>query len=286
MSDLNQLEALLQERTLEVEQALVLLRDQAARSAAKCQELAQVMLELQQWKGCHSAAHQQFLASYVPRLAARLHAPAAQMRELELAVQVYQVGLLGLPDALVAKPLFALTADERAQYERYPELSARALRRAPSLQKVAELVRDHREWVNGRGPQGLGDEAIGLGSKILGTANDYFELWSGRLVQNCSGKVAAADYMLDWVGRRYDARVVQVLLEEVEDFNAACLRAAKRVLAELEPGMVLADDLAGDAGGALLVAGTVLTESHIRTLHRHASHLHHPLVVSVQLPCD
>ena len=61
---------------------------------------------------------------------------------------MHDIGKVGLPAGLLEKP-GPLTADERLQMEEHPVIGERILSQVDGYNRVAEIVRNHHERVDG-----------------------------------------------------------------------------------------------------------------------------------------
>ena len=85
-----------------------------------------------------------------------------------LAGLLHDIGKLGLPDELLSKPFNMLTADQRAQVMKHPQIGQNLLMAIDRFKDVATLVRHHHECFDGTGyPERLAGMAIPLGARIL-----------------------------------------------------------------------------------------------------------------------
>ena len=84
------------------------------------------------------------------------------------------------PTAILSKP-GPLTEDEWAFVRRHPLIGERIVRSAPSLSRVAELVRSTHERFDGAGyPDRLQADAIPLGSRIVAVCDAFDAMTSER----------------------------------------------------------------------------------------------------------
>ncbi len=101
---------------------------------------------------------------------------------LELAAPLHDIGKIGIPDALLAKPA-PLTAEEMRLVRAHPRLGHDLLRDSPSpvLQLAASIALHHHEAWDGTGyPQGLQGKAIPVEARIVAVADTLDTLLGGR----------------------------------------------------------------------------------------------------------
>jgi HD-GYP domain-containing protein (c-di-GMP phosphodiesterase class II) len=109
-------------------------------------------------------------------LAERELLPRNEIRWVQVAALVHDLGLASLPDALLRRPAAELLLNQRVQYERHPLIGQKMLSRVEELSRLGVWVRYHHERWDGMGyPDRLVGEAIPLPSRIIAVADAYLE---------------------------------------------------------------------------------------------------------------
>jgi hypothetical protein len=100
---------------------------------------------------------------------------------LALCASLHDLGMLAVPAAVLHKP-GPLTAEERAQVRRHPEIGFRVLQAlGPAYEAAANVALQEHERDDGSGyPKGLRGEAIHEYAKIIGLADAYEALTHAR----------------------------------------------------------------------------------------------------------
>ena len=102
-----------------------------------------------------------------------------QVRVIELASQMHDVGKIGIRDDVLLKP-DALTASERSHVEEHPTLGERILSPA-QLDEILPAVRHHHERWDGAGyPDHLWGEDIPVEARILSVCDAFEAMTSTR----------------------------------------------------------------------------------------------------------
>lgn len=268
LKDLNQnLEARVKERTIEVEQAMSLLKITHTQTTEKFLDSMKVLTHILDWKEGRDAGHNWFVVDYASKLAEGLGVSEDELENTRIAASVHRIGMLALPDAIREKSRFEFTKEEKEQYQRVPELGEMALSSAGGLSDVGKIIRHQREWVNGKGyPDALATDEIPVPSKIIHLVSDFYDVFNGRVDANISGTKGAKRYIQQWGGKKYDQDLVDVFLPLVEDFQDVQNQSQKVASSDLQEGMMLKADIVTSKGMLLLSAGTALTNKHIDTL--------------------
>src|SRR5574338_14275 len=107
------------------------------------------------------------------RLARAVGASPDEVRALEAAALLHDLGKLAVPEHILKKP-GPLTAAEYEQMKAHAEIGAGILSRIEFPFPVVPIVRHHHENWDGSGyPDGLQGEAIPLGARILSVVDCY-----------------------------------------------------------------------------------------------------------------
>jgi response regulator RpfG family c-di-GMP phosphodiesterase len=209
--------------------------------------------------------HSRRVAELARQLASRMGLDAGAQRDLFLAGLLHDVGKIGFPDALLARPVSRMSGEDQARYRRHPVAGEAALMPLAELQQVARIVRSHHERHDGLGfPDGLAGADIPLGARLLSAVNDFDALQTGALAEKRLHAQEARDSLIAGRGRRYDPEVVDALVEMLAQAAPTLVRERVVAAPDLHTGMVLAQDLLSPAGTLLLAADYVLDAKLVR----------------------
>jgi HD-GYP domain-containing protein (c-di-GMP phosphodiesterase class II) len=138
----------------------------------------------------------------------RLKLTRRQLRNLETAAYLRDIGLCTVPYRLVNEKLMtAWTEEEHELYWRHPEVSAAMLEQVPSLRHLSVIVRYHHVNFDGsHGPRFPSRENIPVESRILKVAEDF--VWLERR----QGSQRAKERLQEMAGTEYDPRIVTAVL--------------------------------------------------------------------------
>ena len=103
-----------------------------------------------------------------------------ELRDLEIASVLHDVGKVGVPDSILQKP-GRLTDEEFAIVKRHSEFGWAILRTIPGFERVSLLVLHHHERFDGKGyPSGLRGRKIPLGARIVSVVDTFDAMLSNR----------------------------------------------------------------------------------------------------------
>lgn len=191
--------------------------------------------------------------------------------EIGVAAMLSPLGLVTVPPALVAKERAGdtLTNQERETIQRVPEFGARLLERIPRLEGVAKAVLYQRKNYGGGGyphddNQG---EDLPLSARILRAVSDFVDVEERR------GSRIVALEQLKLRNGWYDPKVLQALSDLYGQPGSAQMPEVPREVAirDLQPGMVLTEDVKTRMGMLVACKGTRLLHSHVEKFQNFAT---------------
>lgn len=263
------LEALVADRTKELEQANERVKKNYFNSIKTFSNL----LEL---RGGQLMGHARRVADLSLKTAKALALNDAQTNDVLIGALLHDIGQIGLPDALLNKPVSKLTPPEAAQYRMHPVLGEQALMGQDDMQNVAAVIRAHHERYDGQGyPDGLAGQDIPLEARILAVADAYEDLVNGRLVSEHIKPADARALLARGRGTQFDPDVLDAFMSlfahesEHKDSPGQTVNDAQAVLLrpeELQAGMIMARDFLSPQGVLLLASEHVLTTDLIKRI--------------------
>ena len=250
----HRLETLVAERTAELEQANLSLQKGLLGTV-------QLLLGMLEQRLPERAARCREVARLAARLAERAGLPTTEIRWVQVAALVHDLGLASLPDALLRRPPAELLLTQRTQYERHPLIGQKMLSRVEELTGLGTWVRHHHERWDGMGyPDRLAGAAIPLPSRIIALADAYLEAAAFET------GTAPMWRRTQLIAGAFDPGLVTLLRDELNGVPMPAEPGEGRVTVPVENlhmGMVLAQSIRTTSGSILLAEGETLTEDHI-----------------------
>lgn len=162
-------------------------------------------------------AHGSRTAILSHRIAAELSLPATESEVLVTAAYVHDLGKLFVPASVLLKPA-ALSGDEIARVQRHARIGASCLSAFPWLQRIASIVEQHHERLDGTGyPDGRRAQEIDPLAKVLSVADAYVAMVEDRPYRPTLRAPEACAELLRGVGSQFDAVAVEALLSVNRD---------------------------------------------------------------------
>jgi response regulator RpfG family c-di-GMP phosphodiesterase len=211
------------------------------------------------------AGYSRQVADLARRMARKLGPRMMLEQDVHIAGLLHEIGKIGLPDALLRKPLSTMSSEELALYRSHTLSAEVALLPLAQLQRAARFVRSQHERVDGKGfPDGLAGDEVPLGAQIVGAAGDYFSALTGRMAVKRYETAHARALVTSGAGTRYAPEVVAAFEQAVQEEPEIVMLDREVNAAELEVGMTLSRDLLTPQGTLLLAAGFVFDSRVIR----------------------
>ncbi|HCZ14624.1 MAG TPA: response regulator [Accumulibacter sp.] len=265
------LEARVRERTVELEQVngfLNLANDTLKQSFLVSIKVFSALMELREGSG---GGHARRVADMSRKLAIQLGLDAKAQQDVFIAGLLHDIGKIGFSDAMFAKPVPKLNAEELGRYRKHSLAGANALMPLADLKNAADLIRAHHERFDGQGfPDGTAGLGIPLGGRILAVANDYDGLQIGTLSEKHFSAEDAKTLLVKSRGKRYCPTVIDALLELLGAPHEEVGQTARIPVGQLKVGMVLARDLMARDGSLLLAADYRLDANLVREIQAYA----------------
>ncbi len=148
--------------------------------------------------------------SYVQQVGEALKLTDLEMRALQTAAFLHDIGKLAVPEHIINKP-GKLTPEEFEKMKIHPIVGADILERVRFPYPVVPMVRAHHEWWDGSGyPDGLAGDAIPIGARILTVVDCFDALVSDRPYRKSLGEEKAFNIIKSMSGKQFDPNVVEV----------------------------------------------------------------------------
>lgn len=168
-----------------------------------------------------TSRHSERVAAYAGKIARQFNLPEEHVETIIISAKLHDLGKIGVSDAILKKP-GPLTPQERKDMERHSEIGASILGYFPLFSKgVAFLLHHHERYDGGGYPNGLKQEEIPLGARILQVADAYEAITSRRYYRAPLPREEAIDRLRAEAGRQFDPMVVgaflKVLASEEQD---------------------------------------------------------------------
>ncbi len=187
-----------------------------------------------------------------------------QRKVLDISSQLYDIGLIGIPRALIRRWQLAstkLTEAEELIIRQHPIWGEELAGFANPLAEVAAVIRAHHERFDGSGyPDRLAGDDIPWPARLLAVAVAFAESNEGAMV--------TAENIRHSSGVAFDPEAVRVFVR-VLPRSGVSSKEHEVLLSELRPGMRLAKGIYTSNGVLLVPEGQCLTQTCIDKVLNH-----------------
>ena len=171
-----------------------------------------------------TSAYLERMARIAGLIAEALGLPEDQVRTIELAAPLHDIGKIAIPDSLLLKP-GALDADERRRMQTHPRIGYELLQDSQNrfIQAGARIALHHHERYDGTGyPEGLAGRDIPIEARVVTTADVFDALISPRPYKPAWSIEEALDYLREQAGKLFDPACVDALVGEETRLRQIC----------------------------------------------------------------
>ena len=148
-------------------------------------------------------------------LGAALKLSGTELEKLKQAAALHDIGKIVLDESVIQKD--QLTEEEVAKTQQHPLYGYRILSLFDDTLDIAEYVYSYHEMWNGSGyPKGIRGEQIPLISRIISVAEAYDRIIHTQRLPIEDREQAAAQYLRDGIGTRFDPRVAETFIDMIE----------------------------------------------------------------------
>ena len=131
-------------------------------------------------KDHYTRGHSQRVTEYSLMTAAALGISEAEMKVLEYAAILHDIGKIGIPDTVLTKP-DRLDNEEWNLIKLHPLIGSQIIEEVTFLNEVKMIVLHHHEKWDGTGyPEGLEGEMIPSGARIIAVADSFDSMTTDR----------------------------------------------------------------------------------------------------------
>lgn len=182
-------------------------------------------------KDPYTEGHCERLAEYSARLGYYLGLPAQEIKALQRAGIVHDIGKVAVPDSILLKP-GPLTSEEQQIVQRHPMAGESICAPLRSFHLVLPIIRHHHEKQDGSGyPDGLKGEQIPITARVLQIVDVYDALTTARPYKDAMTCQLALTLMDQEVNKGWWDRTVFTAFQRLLDMKGNDLKPASTLFA-------------------------------------------------------
>lgn len=167
----------------------------------------------------YTFGHSSRVASLSRLLGCKLGFDESQLKDLEMACFLHDIGKIHVPDQILNKQS-PLDEHEMAVIKKHPVQGAEILSLADSLHKYVPVVLHHHEWYNGRGyPNALKAEEIHLFAQVVSITDSFDAMTTSRPYRKGCTQEAAMVEIGRYRGTQFAPHLVDMFLLALVDYK-------------------------------------------------------------------
>ena len=172
----------------------------------------------------YTAGHSDRVANLSELIARDMKMSEEECEAIHIAGHLHDIGKIGIPDGILLKT-GSLRACEYEVIKEHSRIGWKILKDIPGLESIAEIVLHHHERIDGSGyPEGLKDEMISPGAKIIAVADTYDAMTTFRTYKDPVSPSEALKIIKNESGIKYSTEAVESLINISE-----CCMNSKRL---------------------------------------------------------
>ena len=187
-------------------------QEYAARLESSYLETVTALAAAMEAKDHYTAEHADMLAMMAVSVGRRLGLSESELRDLQYASVLHDIGKIGIPGHILNKP-DKLTDDEFAVMAEHTIIGERIISRIDYLAPIGTAIRAAHERWDGRGyPDQLAADQIPLASRILFVCDAFHAMTSDRPYRKAMPEEEALEELRRNSGAQFDPEVVETFL--------------------------------------------------------------------------
>ena len=172
-------------------------------------------------KDHNTHAHLRRVQTYALQIGKDLGLSESELDAIRAAAMLHDIGKLAVPEHILSKP-GRLTPEEFDKMKIHPVVGAEILNRVHFPYPVVPIVRSHHERWDGSGyPDGLKEDDIPIGARILSVVDCFDALTSERPYRKAISPEEGMEHLKGESGRSFDPRVVECIERRYREMEQA-----------------------------------------------------------------
>lgn len=214
-------------------------------------------------------SHARRVEEMAEAMAKRVSCSSVEVRDIRVAALLHEVGHFGMSDAIRMTAPATLSPQLRQEYEKYPLIAATLLGEISGSTTVVELIETHAENFDGSGfPHGRRGADIPLGARIIRIADGWDTFLMFAFGDTAEEK--ARRHLTTGRGQAYDPDLLPSAFHYIDELTLLAQKKKSLAVAphDLNPGMVLAENVYDGEARFLVRRGATLTTDMIHRLQK------------------
>ncbi len=164
-------------------------------------------------KDRYTFKHSQEVTERALALAQKVGLSEEEMRALEIAGKLHDIGKIGIPTNVLRKP-GALTPEEWRMIREHPHLGYLILQQLPQMEVILDAVLHHHERWDGKGyPDEMEGEQIPKLARMLAIADAYSAMLTDRPYRKALSEEEALQEIQNCAGTQFDPELAELFVD-------------------------------------------------------------------------
>ena len=164
----------------------------------------------------YTLKHSYDVAYYARAIAQHMGLSDSTVETVANAADLHDIGKICISESILTKP-GKLSSKEFAAMKSHPSIAAQILGPLRFLSKEIPMIVNHHERYDGRGyPNGVAEEDIPLGARIIAVADAFSAMTTERPYKKSRPVINALQEMVNQAGKQFDPKVVRCFLEAIQ----------------------------------------------------------------------
>jgi len=182
-------------------------------------------------KDPYTRGHSDRVTNYAIILARQMGLDEEAVETIRISALLHDIGKIGVDDKVLKKPGF-LTPEEFELMKQHPVKGANIMKSIEQMREMIPGMKYHHEQWDGNGyPDRLKGESIPLIARIISVADTFDAMTTNRPYQKAMNLEFTLQKIRENIGIKYDARVVDALMQAVDSGDIALPTSPSRALA-------------------------------------------------------
>lgn len=139
-----------------------------------------------------------------------------ELKSLELAALLHDVGKIGLPDVILSNEKEYLSENQWEMVRMHPEIGVSILSHVAQLKSILPAIGQHHERFDGQGyPNGIDGENITLFARIIAVADAFDAMTMNRSYRFRFSRDKALQELAQNSGSQFDPQLVRLFIDNI-----------------------------------------------------------------------
>jgi response regulator RpfG family c-di-GMP phosphodiesterase len=188
-----------------------------------CLEFAKVLAYTLEEKDPYTSGHSERVCYYSDFISKRLSFSPKERSELQIASYLHDIGKIGISNRFINKK-GTLTPTDWAIIKQHTKKSIELLIPLNLSSSILAYIQHHHERYDGTGyPDGLAEEQIPMGARIIAISDSYDSMTSDRPYRKPLSNGDAKNELVKNSGKQFDPKLVSIFLEVLREMEEVFL---------------------------------------------------------------